>query len=166
MKLHDFNSLRAVLLIATCGSIATLSAAETPPARENGSHLPPGQTVILSTGPKPYLWFHKEGMIGTMGKSLDDAYADRCKRFDPALEWAGGFTRDFGPFGIPATGLPAGFIAAAATLDWLADNVIAVKEGLQKGVSRAQVKRAERSEERRVGKECTSWCRSRWSPYH
>ena len=24
----------------------------------------------------------------------------------------------------------------------------------------------QRSEERRVGKECTSWCRSRWSPYH
>ena len=23
-----------------------------------------------------------------------------------------------------------------------------------------------RSEERRVGKECWSWCRSRWSPYH
>ena len=23
-----------------------------------------------------------------------------------------------------------------------------------------------RSEERRVGKECTPWCRSRWSPYH
>ena len=23
-----------------------------------------------------------------------------------------------------------------------------------------------RSEKRRVGKECTSWCRSRWSPYH
>ena len=23
-----------------------------------------------------------------------------------------------------------------------------------------------RSEERRVGKECTSWCRSRWWPYH
>ena len=26
--------------------------------------------------------------------------------------------------------------------------------------------RLNRSEERRVGKECTSWCRSRWSPYH
>ena len=26
--------------------------------------------------------------------------------------------------------------------------------------------RKKRSEERRVGKECTSWCRSRWSPYH
>ena len=25
---------------------------------------------------------------------------------------------------------------------------------------------ATRSEERRVGKECTSWCRSRWWPYH
>ena len=25
---------------------------------------------------------------------------------------------------------------------------------------------AYRSEERRVGKECLCWCRSRWSPYH
>ena len=25
---------------------------------------------------------------------------------------------------------------------------------------------ADRSEERRVGKECKHWCRSRWSPYH
>ena len=30
----------------------------------------------------------------------------------------------------------------------------------------AMADRGERSEERRVGKECTSWCRSRWSPYH
>ena len=28
------------------------------------------------------------------------------------------------------------------------------------------VRKIHRSEERRVGKECTSWCRSRWSPYH
>ena len=28
------------------------------------------------------------------------------------------------------------------------------------------LERGNRSEERRVGKECTSWCRSRWSPYH
>src|SRR3546814_14313683 len=27
-------------------------------------------------------------------------------------------------------------------------------------------KKDERSEERRVGKECVSTCRSRWSPYH
>src|SRR3546814_2026954 len=29
-----------------------------------------------------------------------------------------------------------------------------------------QHRRLERSEERRVGKECVSTCRSRWSPYH
>src|SRR3546814_20748332 len=29
-----------------------------------------------------------------------------------------------------------------------------------------EVAKAERSEERRVGKECVSTCRSRWSPYH
>src|SRR3546814_4480147 len=28
------------------------------------------------------------------------------------------------------------------------------------------LRRGERSEERRVGKECVSTCRSRWSPYH
>ena len=34
------------------------------------------------------------------------------------------------------------------------------------GLSLTPAERAFRSEERRVGKECTSWCRSRWSPYH
>src|SRR3546814_19500151 len=29
-----------------------------------------------------------------------------------------------------------------------------------------KLSRAKRSEERRVGKECVSTCRSRWSPYH
>src|SRR3546814_12232249 len=29
-----------------------------------------------------------------------------------------------------------------------------------------QCQRTKRSEERRVGKECVSTCRSRWSPYH
>src|SRR3546814_13961132 len=29
-----------------------------------------------------------------------------------------------------------------------------------------EAERRERSEERRVGKECVSTCRSRWSPYH
>ena len=28
------------------------------------------------------------------------------------------------------------------------------------------VLKVSRSEERRVGKECVCWCRSRWSPYH
>src|SRR3546814_2262172 len=34
------------------------------------------------------------------------------------------------------------------------------------GEERAEHRRRVRSEERRVGKECVSPCRSRWSPYH
>ena len=34
------------------------------------------------------------------------------------------------------------------------------------GVLGADAMAAERSEERRVGKECSELCRSRWSPYH
>src|SRR3546814_14882889 len=37
-------------------------------------------------------------------------------------------------------------------------NEMAMKRALRKGTYR--------SEERRVGKECVSTCRSRWSPYH
>src|SRR3546814_6537539 len=38
-------------------------------------------------------------------------------------------------------------------------------QGRAAAQSRGQASRA-RSEERRVGKECVSTCRSRWSPYH
>src|SRR3546814_3625246 len=34
------------------------------------------------------------------------------------------------------------------------------------GAEVSRDRRRERSEERRVGKECVSTCRSRWSPYH
>ena len=33
-------------------------------------------------------------------------------------------------------------------------------------IESSEVLLAKRSEERRVGKECASMCRSRWSPYH
>ena len=33
-------------------------------------------------------------------------------------------------------------------------------------ISKRELDNLTRSEERRVGKECTSWCRSRWSPCH
>src|SRR3546814_4882348 len=42
---------------------------------------------------------------------------------------------------------------------------IAHRDRLVGGYPRA-VDRRPRSEERRVGKECVSTCRSRWSPYH
>src|SRR3546814_16353449 len=38
--------------------------------------------------------------------------------------------------------------------------------GLPAGARLALFARFDRSEERRVGKECVSTCRSRWSPYH
>src|SRR3546814_10610701 len=39
-------------------------------------------------------------------------------------------------------------------------------DGLDDGQTPAVLTVAGRSEERRVGKECVSTCRSRWSPYH
>src|SRR3546814_1609038 len=42
---------------------------------------------------------------------------------------------------------------------------VAPHQGLQRLVGGA-VDVSARSEERRVGKECVSTCRSRWSPYH
>src|SRR3546814_1690948 len=76
--------------------------------------------------------------------------------------------------------------------DWSSDvcsSDLAVLEGLTQGIDRRElpasvfsneqkllinsffkhpssIVRQARSEERRVGKECVSTCRSRWSPYH
>src|SRR3546814_10684450 len=46
---------------------------------------------------------------------------------------------------------------------WLAiaDRMMLIEDGAIKADAPAQ-----KSEERRVGKECVSTCRSRWSPYH
>ena len=48
--------------------------------------------------------------------------------------------------------------------------ILSVKQWVEKTNSKGIIAKAGRyggrSEERRVGKECTSWCRSRWSPYH
>ena len=43
---------------------------------------------------------------------------------------------------------------------------VAREAGAQVRSERRQGKGHGRSEERRVGKECTMTCRSRWSPYH
>src|SRR3546814_5695128 len=42
----------------------------------------------------------------------------------------------------------------------------ASKNELFRAIMHEQIERIDRSEERRVGKECVSPCRSRWSPYH
>jgi GTP-binding protein LepA len=45
----------------------------------------------------------------------------------------------------------------------LADRLIQMTGGLS---DREMAGKEQRSEERRVGKECRRLCRSRWSPYH
>src|SRR3546814_12323980 len=52
----------------------------------------------------------------------------------------------------------------AAKVDMLQENIkiVAQRDNLFKITATS----SDRSEERRVGKECVSTCRSRWSPYH
>src|SRR3546814_2135041 len=45
------------------------------------------------------------------------------------------------------------------------DGSVALPEALRPYMGGLEVIRPQRSEERRVGKECVSTCRSRWSPY-
>ena len=56
---------------------------------------------------------------------------------------------------------------------WLAASNVAIVLLVAAGISyfaidmlRGLADNHQRSEERRVGKECTEQCRSRWSPYH
>src|SRR3546814_15533197 len=55
-----------------------------------------------------------------------------------------------------------------AAKEWLADEKVQESQTRFVGSieARYQGQNYERSEERRVGKECVSTCRSRWSPYH
>src|SRR3546814_17578314 len=41
-----------------------------------------------------------------------------------------------------------------------------IQQNLEQGLALFDDQQFDRSEERRVGKECVSTCRSRWSPYH
>src|SRR3546814_12505413 len=67
--------------------------------------------------------------------------------------------------------LPASRAATTATCrpgSWPSTAVIASDGNLLKPAARRlqEVRLGNRSEERRVGKECVSTCRSRWSRYH
>src|SRR3546814_15321230 len=69
-----------------------------------------------------------------------------------------GIGRHDAPFGDRARLIEVGQLPVAA---WQARADV---EQVRPGAHRAHQMR--RSEERRVGKECVSTCRSRWSPYH
>ena len=66
------------------------------------------------------------------------------------------------PTPTPAVNQPAAEPGPAVTRHRRTKAEIAADEAAAKNAEQAQP----RSEERRVGKECVSTCRSRWSPYH
>src|SRR3546814_19733876 len=57
-------------------------------------------------------------------------------------------------------------VAVASGADVVLDVVIGVLDVGPTPQCGREIIRDPRSEERRVGKECVSTCRSRWSPYH
>src|SRR3546814_20623292 len=104
--------------------------------------------------------------------------ADRCRRFAavaPGRCWGGGGkaagieavveqVNAFGSLG-PAAQVP-GAEGSAGDQPAHLRQLLALLP-VRNGPDVLRVRRgAPRSEERRVGKECVSTCRSRWSPYH
>src|SRR3546814_5180115 len=57
---------------------------------------------------------------------------------------------------------------ASESADYLPvlDRLSAIIDGFESPLGMELLATVDRSEERRVGKECVSTCRSRWSPYH
>src|SRR3546814_18767404 len=63
----------------------------------------------------------------------------------------------------PGRWLKEGVIVKAESIERLAEKIDIPADSLKETV---ETFNGYRSEERRVGKECVSTCRSRWSPYH
>ena len=62
--------------------------------------------------------------------------------------------------------IPRGDKEILANVRWHRPLVAIIDEGTRSGLEVFAYALKARSEERRVGKECTVLCRSRWSPYH
>ena len=95
----------------------------------------------------------------TLRARLDDNL-----RFDP--EYAGGLASG-GPITVPVGDVTLGHVFNTTTGDCLnlkGDEKLEITE--RWGIHRPAPDFDQRSEERRVGKECCGTCRSRWSPYH
>src|SRR3546814_14974278 len=86
---------------------------------------------------------------------------------DGALDAAHRHAGEILPLGEAALGQDVGAGGVVAGVDDLhhVATLVGVRHGGDDEVDPALVEEL-RSEERRVGKECVSTCRSRWSPYH
>ena len=98
--------------------------------------------------------------IMTDQMTVFDLGADKANHFADVLAYsANKANTSIGQMGetLKFAGAPAK--ALGADVEEVSALIMSMADG---GVKGSQA----RSEERRVGKECTSWCRSRWSPYH
>src|SRR3546814_19660320 len=99
---------------------------------------------------------------------ISDWSSDVCSSDLPGIVWIEGALDLPGSLGRLVEGADAvihvaGVINARNEAGFIAGNVAGTASMIAAAAA-ADVGR--RSEERRVGKECVSTCRSRWSPYH
>src|SRR3546814_4703579 len=89
-------------------------------------------------------------------------------QIDAAWLGAAFYAQNIGPSGIPlAVALRLPDIGVTKVENYCASGTESFRGAVYAVASGAcDIALAMRSEERRVGKECVSTCRSRWSPYH
>ena len=116
----------------------------------------------LTSSPPPARLGARGALLGEAGLDLVGcaAYLDHVDRFDP--EFFGISPRE------ARTMDPQQCLALELAWEALEDARIVpgAIRGELAGVFLSSIASNHRSEERRVGKECQSVCRSRWSPYH
>ena len=94
----------------------------------------------------------RRSRVSAYGLILDGDRILLCRLSKELPRWEGSWT-------LPGGGLEFGESPEAAMI-----REVEEETGLQ--VVARSIAGIERSEERRVGKECSQQCRSRWSPYH
>ena len=116
-----------------------------------------GPVVVSAIGGAPRLADPSIGRLGTPSRLLLDSTAQGLVRFDAAGQIEPGLAERW----IVIDG-GMSYIFRLRDAEWSDGRPVTAPEVVT--VLRRQI--APRSEERRVGKECTVLCRSRWSPYH
>src|SRR3546814_11048905 len=96
---------------------------------------------------------------------VDDRNLALIKQQGIDIDFRYGFDLDFGP---PESRLTLGYTASIVTKYSIQRNAALTPVNCKGtyGAACSSDLVTLRSEERRVGKECVSTCRSRWSPYH
>src|SRR3546814_19997617 len=93
---------------------------------------------------------------------------ERIKPRSAAFEAARGYPKELFEqlAGLGVMGMTAPEEVGGAGADYVSYALTLMEIAAADGALSTIISIQNRSEERRVGKECTSWCRSRWAPYH